>query len=67
MRPITQVPWNGDYVAAPDLTAGSVLMYDSVGLAHRPGNHTPNDPNVFSLTPSKKATPFPLTPPPLAD
>jgi len=35
------VPWNGDYVAAPHLPAGSVLMYDTVGLLHRAGNHTP--------------------------
>ena len=39
------VPWgedgrSGDAIISPDLPAGSVIMYDSVGLLHRAGDHT---------------------------
>jgi len=35
------VPWDEDYIVSPDLTAGSVILYDSVGLYHRAGDHRP--------------------------
>ena len=40
------VPWDengrsGDAIISPDLPAGSVIMYDSVGLLHRAGDHVP--------------------------
>ena len=33
------VPWDEDYIVSPDLPAGSVILYDSVGLYHRAGDH----------------------------
>ena len=40
------VPWaedgrSGDAIISPDLPAGSVIMYDSVGLLHRAADHVP--------------------------